>query len=97
MIVDCWKFNQNANSEKITIDNPKEFLRDKYVKGCIFGLDNLKCTGYYKFMGWCYDFRPFLKNFVYKQYGRWIEVYVPNKTCLRKVVCGRIDKILEVL
>ena len=47
-------------------------------------------------MGWQYDFRNSLKNYVVKQYGHWSEYWAPDKTSLRKAIYGRIDKIVEV-
>jgi hypothetical protein len=37
-----------------------------------------------------------LKKYIYKQYGQWSEAYAPNKTLLRQVTYGRIDKIIEL-
>lgn len=47
-------------------------------------------------MGYCYDFRKELKKYVVKQYGNWYEYFAPNKTLLRKALCGRIEKIVEI-
>lgn len=48
-------------------------------------------------MGWCFDFSDILKTFVVKQYGSWTEYKAIDKTALRKMLYGRIDKIVEVL
>ncbi len=56
---------------------------------------NIINSGVYKLMGYAYDFRPFLKQYVYKQYGQWHEAYAINKTYLRKITYGIIDKIIE--
>jgi hypothetical protein len=63
-----------------------------------YGISNydLISHGYYKLMGYLYDFKPYLKRFIYKQYGSWQEAYAPNKTTLRKVIYGRIDEIIEL-
>ena len=58
---------------------------------------NLIRYGYYKLMGYMYDFRPYLKKYVYKQYDSWFEAYAPNKTKLRSVIFGKIDKIIEIV
>jgi len=71
-----------------------EFLKSKYDKGCIFGLDNLY-KGYYKYFGWCFDFNPFLKTYLVKQYNSWAEYKAPNKTLLRRSIYGKIDRIVE--
>lgn len=93
------KFSINADGEQPDILNnrtEREFLESKYTKGCIFGLDNLKRYGCYRFMGWSYDFREFLKLYLIKQGGQWQEEYAPNKTLLRKSTYGRIQKIQEL-
>lgn len=48
-------------------------------------------------MGWCFNFSDILKTFVVKQYGSWTEYKAIDKTALRKMLYGRIDKIVEVL
>jgi hypothetical protein len=48
-------------------------------------------------MGWCFDFSDILKTFVVKQYGSWTEYKAIDKTALRKMIYGRIDKIIDVL
>jgi hypothetical protein len=75
---------------------PQAFLQSKYVKGCIFGQDNLMKDGVYLCMGWAFNFRPFLKLLLVKQYGRWEEIWAPNKTTLRTATHGRIDRIVEL-
>lgn len=57
---------------------------------------NLINYGYYKLMGYKYDFKPYLKKYLYKQYDSWCEAYAPNKTKLRSVIFGKIDKIIEL-
>lgn len=90
----AYKFSNTATPEKPDILNgqtPKEFLEQKYI-----GLDNLHRSGHYKLMGWCYDFTPFMKQYVVKQYDSWQEYWSPNKTLLRKSLYGRIQKIIEI-
>ena len=41
-----------------------------------------------------YDFKPFLKRILVKQYGTWSEYFAPNKTKLRKCLYGRIDEMV---
>lgn len=57
----------------------------------------IQTNGYYKLSGYKYNLRPYLKQYVYRQYGSWYECYSPNKTILRKCIPGKIDKIVEVL
>jgi hypothetical protein len=71
------------------------FLKRAYVP-YFTNNDNLIRSGVYKLMGYVYDFKPYLKKYLYKQYGDWQEAYAPNKTTLRKVVYGKIDKIIEL-
>lgn len=71
-----------------------DFLKRAYVR-FYTNNENLIRYGCYKSMGYSYDFRPYLKQFLYKQYGIWHEAYAPNKTTLRKVIYGRIDEIIE--
>lgn len=73
---------------------PLDFLNKAYVR-FFTNNDNLLKYGHYKLMGYVYDFKPYLKLYVYKQYGTWHEAYAPNKTLLRSVLGGRIDKIIE--
>lgn len=93
------KFNPAANDPSPDIlENctPEEFLKSKYIRGCIFGLDNLQKEGVYRLMGWKFDFRLFLKRFLVKQHESWSEYYAPNKTSLRKSIYGRIDEIVAI-
>ena len=83
-------------SSRPKIEKPIEFLNHHYHSGYSGAISNLLNSGVYKSMGYCYDFKPYLKRFVYKQYGNWTEAYAPNKTKLRKAVYGRIDEIVEI-
>ena len=71
-----------------------EFLESKYTRGCIF--DNHNHKGYYLYMGWCYNFLPYLKTYLVKQQGNWQEYKAPNKTLLRRSLYGKIEKIIEI-
>jgi len=91
------KFSQTAVENPPNIlgnMTPIQFLLYKYDKGCIFGLDNLQHSGLYRYMGWAFDFSPYMKRFLVKQYDNWQEYYAPNKTALRKSIYGRIQEIL---
>lgn len=52
--------------------------------------------GRYKLMGYYYDFKPHLNLFLYRQYDSWQEAYAPNRTTLRKMVYGKIDRIIKL-
>ena len=89
-------FVEHVNREsKPYIENPQEFLKKAYERSYTNN-NNLILYGYYKLRGYKYDFKPFLKKYLYKQYGSWREVYAPNKTLLRQVIGGRIEKIVEL-
>ena len=75
---------------------PKEYLKGVFDGGYHGSLDNIKENGKMLWAGWSYDFTPFLKKYLYKQYGSWTECYAPNKTLLRKSVYGRVDQIVEL-
>jgi hypothetical protein len=97
--VKAYKFSASASDECPDILHgmtPQEFLKAKYERGCIFGLDYLKQGGSYRFMGWSFDFTPYLKHYVFKQYCHWQDVWAPNKTALKKSTYGRIDKVVEI-
>ncbi len=82
-------------SARPTISDPKEFLKRAYVR-FYTNNENLLHYGVYKVAGYKYDFSVYLKRYIYKQYGSWNEAYAPNKTTLRKVLGGRIEKIVEI-
>jgi len=72
-----------------------DFLKRAYVR-FYSNNENLIKYGCYRLMGYSYDFKPYLKKYLYKQYGNWTEAYAPNKTLLRSVIYGNIDKIIEL-
>jgi hypothetical protein len=82
--------------EKINVSNPLDFLKEKYSYRFSFGLNSLQANGFFKLNGWAYDFRPFLKLYVVKQYDHWQEFFAPNKTLLRKSLFGRIQRVVEI-
>lgn len=46
--------------------------------------------------GWRFDFSDVLKTYVVKQYGSYQEYRAIDKTSLRTMLYGRIDRIMEV-
>ena len=74
---------------------PVDFLERAYTR-FYTNNQNLINYGYYKLMGYRYDFRDYLKKYLYKQRGSWAEAYAPNKTKLRSVIFGKIDRIIEI-
>ncbi len=96
MTLSSYQFSSDAPQPDILEGKtPMEFLRSKYTRGCIFGLDHLKSRGVYRLRGWEFNFRPYMKRFVVRQYGTWQEYYAPNKTALRNSIYGEIQKIVE--
>jgi hypothetical protein len=47
-------------------------------------------------LGYRFGFEDVLKTYVVKQYGLWSEYAAPDKTSLRKIVHGSIEKFVEV-
>lgn len=95
----AYKFSSTATPEKPDILNsetPEGFLKRKYDGRLVFGLDNLHKSGHYRIHGWVFDFTPFMRQYLVKQYDSWQEYYAPNKTLLRKSIFGKIDKIVEI-
>lgn len=91
------KFSTSATeTPTMGLFNPKDFLIQKYENRFDFGASELIRTGVFKLAGWKYNFRPFLKRYLVKQYGNWIEYYAPNRTLLRKAIYGRIDELVEL-
>ena len=46
--------------------------------------------------GWRFDFSDILRTFLVSQYGQWREYKAMDKTALRKILYGRIDRIVAV-
>lgn len=46
--------------------------------------------------GYRFDFSEILKTYIVKQYGSYQEYRAIDKTSLRAMIYGRIDKIIEV-
>ncbi len=77
--------------------NPEKFITELLTGSKFnFGVSDVMNNGVYKYMGYRYYLAPFLKRYVYKQYGSWHESYALNKANLRKLTYGRIDKIVEI-
>ena len=60
----------------------KQWLEMKFSSGCNFGVDNLK-QGFYKEGGWCFDLRPFMKKYIYTNFGEIHSGYAPSVKALR--------------
>lgn len=98
-MIQAYPFVSNPDPQYIRKDieeKPVEFLKDLLLFSSSFGVDEVTRRGVFKYMGYCYDLRPYLKHFVYKHYGGWHESYALNKTNLRKLTHGKIDKIIQL-
>jgi len=94
--LDMWKFTQTEAKKPNFDQTAREFLKERYNKCFMFGIDNLKELGGYKLLGWFIDFKPIMKKFIIKQDGHLYEAYAFNKTDLRKSIFGRIQYIKEI-
>jgi len=95
--VSSFIFSETATEQKPTfsVRTAEEFLKLNYINSHNFGNDNLRKEGTYMISGWAFNFRPFLKRYLVKQYGQWQEYYAPNKSLLRKSTYGKITEIIE--
>lgn len=61
---------------------------------------NVNRNSYFKsaipLSGYRFDFSEILKTYIVKQYGSYQEYNAADKTSLRAMIYGRIDKIIEV-
>jgi len=94
--LDMWKFTQTDAKKPNYPEMARDFLKSKYNKNFVFGIENLKQYGVYKILGWIIDFRPILKKFIVKQDNYLYECYAFNKTDLRNSIFGRIEYIKEI-
>lgn len=62
--------------------------------------ENVSHNAYFKSVvplsGWRFDFSDVLKTYVVKQYGSYQEYRAIDKTSLRTILYGRIDRIIEI-
>lgn len=94
-MIEPHKFVKWDAGEKIEIKEPEKFLEKIYSEKFSFGIHNLKSYAEYRVNGWAYDLKPYLKRYLYKHYGIWMEAYAPSRTLLRKSTHGRITEIIE--
>ena len=72
------------NGEKLTREE-----KDMLVSSMFYNF------GIIKIGGWAFNFQPYLKKYLVKQYGSWQEYRAFDKTSLKKVIRGKIEKIVE--
>lgn len=62
--------------------------------------ENVNHNTYFKsavpLSGWRFDFSDILKTYVVKQYGSYQEYRAIDKTSLRTILYGRIERIIEI-
>ena len=46
--------------------------------------------------GWRFDFSDVLRTYLVSKYGQWTEYKATDKTGLRRLLYGRIDRIVEL-
>lgn len=78
-----------------TITNAENYLKKVYDNNYSCAQD-ISRTGMERAGGYRYDFKSLLNKFLYLQHGNWNQAYAPNKTLLRAITYGKIDKILEI-
>ena len=94
--LDAYKFTTTTAEKPNYKGTARDFLKSKYNKNFMFGIDNLKQYGVFQIMGWTIDFKPILEKFIVKQYGSLYEAYAYNKTDLRNSIFGRIEYIKQI-
>ena len=53
-------------------------------------------NGVIKIGGWAFSFRNEMKTYLVKQYDRWQEYMAFDKTSLRTILSGTIQRIVEI-
>src|SRR5574344_2250318 len=48
-------------------------------------------------VGWLFDFTDTVHLYWVRQYGRITEYYATDKTALRNILIGKVDKIVELI
>lgn len=81
----AYRFNATATNEvRPDLGDIDEFIKNKFDNGFSFGYDNL-LQGYYRVAGWHFDFKPFLKCYLYHTDGlNWRMAYAPSIGALRR-------------
>lgn len=75
------------NKEKITRDE-----KNNLISSIGFNVRN----GQYKQGGWLFDFNAYLKTYLVKQYDRWEDYKAFDKTSLKTILYGTIQRIVEI-
>lgn len=75
------------NKKKLTRDE-----KDNLISSMGFNFRN----GKYNQGGWLFDFNDYLKTYLVKQYDRWEEYKAFDKTSLKTILYGTIQRIVEI-
>ena len=96
--VNSWVFSETAKEKpELKGKNEKDFLINLYSNKFNFGFINVKSNGIYRLLGWAFDFRPFLKKYVYKTYAYGLEEgYFLNRKELRRLAGSKVLYIKEI-
>lgn len=86
-----YQLREKVNAgEKLSRDE-KNWIVENVNRNSYFNFKNAILLGGYRF-----DFSDILKTYIVKQYGSYQEYRAIDKTSLRAIIYGRIDKIIEV-
>jgi|TARA_Y100000034_G_scaffold114835_1_gene151341 hypothetical protein len=94
--IPSWKFSETAKEKPVFNVSIEEFLKKIYKNKFSFGYDNLEKEGIYRLLGWAFDFRMYLKKYVYKTEYYILEGYFLNKTDCRRNAYGKVYYIIEI-
>lgn len=102
-----YKFNASADATLESLRNSRPYiLREKLNNGeklsaadkWYIAKNCMDCTFFdtsIALMGWKFDFSDVLRRFLINCNGCWSRVYAFNKTQVKKLVCGKIDEIVQ--
>ena len=76
------------NKEKLSREE-KNFITNECNHNCFFKTA-------IPMLGWRISFNDVLKTYLVKQYDRWTEYNAIDTTSLRNMICGKIDRIVEI-
>ena len=76
------------NKEKLSREE-KNYITTECHHNCFFKTS-------IPILGWRISFNDVLKTYLVKQYDRWTEYNAMDKTSLRNMISGKIDKIVEI-
>lgn len=76
------------NGEKLSREE-KNWITEEVNKSCSFKYS-------IPVLGWAFDFSDVLRLFLVSQYNTWIEFRAVDRTALRSILHGRVDRIVEI-